>query len=115
MRFLPLACILVLSACDGAGEPPPPPQGRFPTREVVLAEAVARLDADGSGGIEESEYLRFATDASTFRVYDADGDGVLSPSELGLALGDADPNDLIHRVQVPGVGPPPGSWTGGAR
>jgi len=61
-----------------------------------LVEAIQKVDTDGSGIIEYSEfiaatltkreYLREEVMISAFKQFDADGDGMLTPEELSKAL-----------------------------
>ncbi len=107
------ALLLLWAAVVGCGSDPEPAQADrvYASRDAVMAELLARVDADGSGAIDRDEYHHSAADDGSFRAYDADGDGLLDASELELALLDADPTTRIERRQAPGFGPPPG--TGG--
>jgi hypothetical protein len=105
------AVLTVLGACGSEPGAPPVKPGLYPSADEVVAEALARVDGDGDGRLQAEEYLRFARDPRAMELYDLDRDGALSPAELGLAIGDASPDELIDRKRLPDYGPPPGGST----
>eukprot|EP00930_Biecheleria_cincta_P018147 TRINITY_DN1422_c0_g2_i1.p1 TRINITY_DN1422_c0_g2~~TRINITY_DN1422_c0_g2_i1.p1 ORF type:complete len:474 (+),score=104.49 TRINITY_DN1422_c0_g2_i1:286-1707(+) len=73
-----------------------------------MADALQRVDTDGSGVIdytefiaatlEQSRYMRDEVMWSAFRVFDKDGDGKISKEELGQVV--AESRDDLERVQA---------------
>jgi len=57
---------------------------------VVLAEAGAKMDADGDGMVTTSEFEQAypEADPNTFATIDANGDGALSAEEIEVAKAD---------------------------
>lgn len=92
-RLLVYASALLLLACSSEGElPPPPPVERmFPDQQAVIAELVARVDADGDGALSPEEYTRYDNGRDAFIDVDRDGDQRLDPAEIGRALRHTDP------------------------
>jgi hypothetical protein len=88
----PHTCALcaLLIGCDvqpgSTGTPP-----LHPSRQEVLARALARADDDGDGRVQRTEFLHYSDDRDSFARYDRDGDDALDLEELDLAIDDADP------------------------
>ncbi len=90
-----------MSASGVQGNRPPDP-----------AEAFSKVDSDGSGGLDQTEFQTLADKISEatgqevdaeelFNTYDEDGDGILSESETQAVMEDNRPE-----------GPPPGGMMG---
>ena len=109
--LLPLALAVALSGCTAEPEPDPPTT-HYPTRDEVLTRAMARVDGDGDGSLQLSEYGRYTGKVDDFHRHDLDGDDTLSIQELEQATLDADPTrDMRLGKRPPGgnqsVGPKP--------
>ncbi|MCZ8115715.1 calcium-dependent protein kinase 21 [Silanimonas sp.] len=71
-RCLPLAVVLALAPGLASATPT--------TYAAGPGELMQRFDADGSGGVDESEYVAYLSVG--FRARDTDGNGVLEGEEL---------------------------------
>jgi hypothetical protein len=64
------------------------------TEAGAVAPAVARVDTNGDGRLDETEFARAAWKSPSFDFTDADKDEALTPAELAVALKKVDPLDF---------------------
>jgi hypothetical protein len=64
------------------------------TEPAAVEPALARLDADRDGRVDQAEFDRVAWGGPSFAFADADRDGALSAAELAAALRKVDPLDF---------------------
>jgi len=79
-----LACLLGLGACS---------TNNHPSRSDVLAEAMARFDADDNGYIEPNEYPAYHPVEQGFTDLDTNGDKRIGPEEMEAFLVNTKPRE----------------------
>ena len=101
-RRVALSTVLAALAGCPPADPGAPARTRYPDERAVLAEALARADADGDRRLQAAEYERYPQGGGAeFRKLDADGDGSLDLVEFGDAVRHEDPGYEV----IPGFQP----------